>query len=551
MYSVKEILNLLEVKNLMKMRINLGKTVALTLALVMLFGLMPMTVMATGTLETPEEFAVESELGLLSTTTPIGTVLVDYGGVRIIYQGFVRERQSFFLCVQIQNNSPYFIIVQTRNATINGHNVTGVFSEEITQGNISNARVNYGSTTLSRIGVDSVDQITHMAVDFLVLFGGHVPSTRHQARVVINGSQPPPSIPPAPPPPLPLPVTEIGAVLLDRDGVRITYQGFWRGAASASVQFNIRIENNTDELRNVRIRRESVNRIMIDGILNQTVPARSVRDAGIQFTDATLLRNGITNVDQIAQTHFEFRVSDSPFLSGNLFTVPDVIITIPQQNSVDLMPGEDTPNGPQLGWLPPLPVPELFPDSQNHWAAGVRNPDDTNYIGWAMANGITAGFPDETFRPNGRVTRAEFTAFLYRIAEGGTPPVRPELGFADMRQAQWHHDYVAWAYSEDIVTGFSSNNTFRPNNPITREQLVLMLFRYMGEESVATDVLSEFSDSNRITSWARDAMNWAAYHGLIGRGGTLNPGGNATRAETLAILHRVVETFEIPAPQTP
>ena len=107
--------------------------------------------------------------------------------------------------------------------------------------------------------------------------------------------------------------------------------------------------------------------------------------------------------------------------------------------------------------------------------------------------------------------------------------------------------YVAWAHSEGIVTGFPADNTFRPGRPITREQLVLMLFRYAGE-SVSTDVLGNFNDSHRISSWAREAMNWAAHHELIGRGGTLNPAGNATRAETLAILHRVVDTFNIPAP---
>ena len=150
-----------------------------------------------------------------------------------------------------------------------------------------------------------------------------------------------------------------------------------------------------------------------------------------------------------------------------------------------------TPPPPSNGWQSPVPVSQLFPDSQNHWAAGVRNPDDTNYIGWAMANDITSGFPNGTFRPNGNVTRAQFTAFLYRIAEGGTPPVRPELEFGDMRQADWHHGYVAWAYSEDIVAGFPSNNTFRPDNQITREQLVLTLFRYVGESNVSTLISQE------------------------------------------------------------
>jgi len=247
-------------------------------------------------------------------------------------------------------------------------------------------------------------------------------------------------------------------------------------------------------------------------------------------------------------------VSTTFVMPNQAVTVTANFENIPQQgNGQEPSPPPPPPPPPPPHpneWQPPVPVPELFDDSQNHWAAGVRNPDDTNYIGWAVANEITSGFTDGTFRPNDSVTRAQFTAFLYRIAVGGEPPESPELGFADMRQTQWHHDYVAWAYSEDIVTGFQANNTFRPGIEITREQLVLMLFRYAGDSTnaVSTNVLGNFADSYRTSAWAREAMNWAAYHELIGRGGTLNPGGNATRAETLAILHRVVDTFNIPAP---
>ena len=201
-------------------------------------------------------------------------------------------------------------------------------------------------------------------------------------------------------------------------------------------------------------------------------------------------------------------------------------------------------------WEAPIPRSQLFHDSRQHWAAGVRA-NTTNYIGWALANNITTGIagthPPE-FRPNANVSRAQFTAFLYRIAEGGTPPRRPTLGFRDMNQGQWHHNYVAWAYSRGIVTGFHGDNTFRPGRPITREQLVVMLHRYVGGPAVP-NVLGNFPDSGQVSSWARDSMNWAAHHGIIGRGGgNLNPGGNATRAETLAMLHRVVTTFNIPAP---
>ena len=86
----------------------------------------------------------------------------------------------------------------------------------------------------------------------------------------------------------------------------------------------------------------------------------------------------------------------------------------------------------------------------------------------------------------------------------------------------------------------------------SREQIAAMLYRYVGGGVPApADRLGSYTDQGRISTWvgARDAVNWAVYHGIMGRNTTtLNPGGNATRAEAVAMLHRVVETFNIPAP---
>jgi hypothetical protein len=77
-----------------------------------------------------------------------------------------------------------------------------------------------------------------------------------------------------------------------------------------------------------------------------------------------------------------------------------------------------------------------------------------------------------------------------------------------------------------------------------------MLYRYIGGGVPAPENrLGGYTDHNAISSWARDAVNWAVYNGIMGVGSnTLNPRGNATRAEAVTMLHRVVETFNISAP---
>lgn len=106
---------------------------------------------------------------------------------------------------------------------------------------------------------------------------------------------------------------------------------------------------------------------------------------------------------------------------------------------------------------------------------------------------------------------------------------------------------VKWAVKNEIVDGYG-NGKFGPEDVITREQMAVILYRYAafkGLDMTKTADLSKFTDSGKISSWAKPALSWAAAEGLVsGKGsGILDPLGSATRAEAAAILHRFCENM--------
>jgi alpha-tubulin suppressor-like RCC1 family protein len=198
-----------------------------------------------------------------------------------------------------------------------------------------------------------------------------------------------------------------------------------------------------------------------------------------------------------------------------------------------------TPAASASGWLPPATSLPFTDVPGNAWFR--------DYVAWAFANDITTGTSPTTFSPSANVTRGQFVTFLYRIA--GTPAVSGSHGFHDVPAGIFFTTPVLWAAQTGVTTGTSST-TFAPNANITREQLVTMLHRYIGDlglnTTAPTDALNGFPDGGSVSSWAVTAMRWGAHNGIIGAGGTLNPRGNATRAETVAMLQRSVSTFDIP-----
>ncbi len=164
--------------------------------------------------------------------------------------------------------------------------------------------------------------------------------------------------------------------------------------------------------------------------------------------------------------------------------------------------------------------------------------DDVMY---AYDNGIMNGTSATAFSPNATATRAMFATMLHRLA--GEPQVELMYGnFADVMQGSWYEMAIAWASKNGIVSGIAPE-TVGVDMPVTREQLVTMLWRYEGEPRIADyEGLTAFSDIAELDAYAQSAMVWAHAEGIItGKSDTiLAPNASATRAEISAIFHRYI-----------
>ena len=173
--------------------------------------------------------------------------------------------------------------------------------------------------------------------------------------------------------------------------------------------------------------------------------------------------------------------------------------------------------------------------------------DDADPTAWyhdgvhfALENGMMNGVGDGKFDPDGTTTRAMIVTILYRLE--GEPVIRSGMPFSDVKESDWYAKAVSWAESKGIVNGFE-DGTFRPNAPITREQLAAILYRYEQSKGGgfvgAWMFLLDYPDAAEISSWADEAMHWCVMHEIIkGKDGRLVPGGNATRAEAATMLMR-------------
>ena len=174
------------------------------------------------------------------------------------------------------------------------------------------------------------------------------------------------------------------------------------------------------------------------------------------------------------------------------------------------------------------------------------------YVEYMLENGYMNGMGVSTFAPNGNVTRAQLVTILYRIA--GSPRVTGMKNpFSDVAAGTWYTNAVIWAAENGIVNGVTAT-TFAPNNNITREQLATILYRYHGGLKPLNNNLSAFKDREAISSYARDAMNWAVGKGILnGSDGLLMPSSSATRVQTAAMLTRYLESetiFQVPTDPT-
>ncbi len=180
-------------------------------------------------------------------------------------------------------------------------------------------------------------------------------------------------------------------------------------------------------------------------------------------------------------------------------------------------------------------VTQMFTDVTKNWAyPGIQ---------YCVTHGIMGGMGDGTFAPTGTTTRAQIVQILYNLE--GTPAVSGTTPFTDLT-ANWYKPAILWAYQNNVVAG-TSPTTFDPDQPVTREQIAVILTQYMFhvlkmERTWTPADLSTFPDGANVSGWAKEAMQDAVALGLIN--GTkapdgkvyLDPQGSAARQQVATIL---------------
>ena len=178
--------------------------------------------------------------------------------------------------------------------------------------------------------------------------------------------------------------------------------------------------------------------------------------------------------------------------------------------------------------------PRQLIDYADHWAADM--------IDIAVSKGWVNGYPDNTFKPDNTLTRADFVTLLARLS-GETLDSAASSPFPDVPVNEYYAASVSWAVSAGIISGFE-DGTFRPTDAITREQMAHIMTLYLKHKGMqiqsSDDAAALIPDLDQIQSWAKDDVLFCYANGLLnGRGEGFVPQGNATRAEACTILLRM------------
>ncbi|MCY9514237.1 S-layer homology domain-containing protein [Paenibacillus apiarius] len=189
------------------------------------------------------------------------------------------------------------------------------------------------------------------------------------------------------------------------------------------------------------------------------------------------------------------------------------------------------PGGGIGPYTPPVASHEPLRDIRGHWAEST--------IAQLVADHTVSGYEDSTFRPNRRVTRAEFAQMIV-----GAYKLKPRAGRVYPDTAKhWAKDAIATAQSYGIVQGYDEN-TYGPNDWITREQMAVMLVKasHLPKRSLAQPY-KRFTDTYLLSGWAEQDVYTAIAHGILGgyEDRKLKPLHRATRAEAAVMLHNALQ----------
>lgn len=255
---------------------------------------------------------------------------------------------------------------------------------------------------------------------------------------------------------------------------------------------------------------------------------------------APITENGtVTITPESAKSGEKVTITSKP---DDGYTIGSVTVTDSSGKSVSVM---DNGNNTYIFTMPAsqVTVTATFVAIETPWVNTFTDVSKSDWfydgVAYAAQNGLMQGVGGDKFNPSGTTSRGMIATILYRL-EG--EPAASQSTFTDVAAGQYYTDAVAWAAANKIVEGYG-NNTFGPNDDITREQMATILYRYAdykGYDVSELADLSGYTGQEKISSWALTAMRWANNKDIItGRTTTtLVPKGTATRAEATVLLAR-------------
>lgn len=204
------------------------------------------------------------------------------------------------------------------------------------------------------------------------------------------------------------------------------------------------------------------------------------------------------------------------------FTMPDGAVTV---NAVF----------ERIEYQPEVPAAPVWVNPFTDVSASAWHYDAVKFV---SANSLMHSVDNTVFAPDANLSRAMLAQILYN--KEGRPAITGSV-FSDVADGVWYSDAVTWAAAQGIVGGYG-NGFFGPKDPVTREQLAVMLWRYAGSPAAANREL-RFADAGMVSGYASEALCWAVENGILnGYGdGRLGPDGLATRAQVAQMLKNYLE----------
>ena len=180
----------------------------------------------------------------------------------------------------------------------------------------------------------------------------------------------------------------------------------------------------------------------------------------------------------------------------------------------------------------PDPDPKALSDIKGHWAEP--------FIQGLFDKGLISGFNDGTFKPDDKMTRAQYAALLVKAFNPA--PKRDGIQFTDVAADFWAKDVIQQAYRSQFVSGFP-NNTFRPNDNVQRVQVIVSVVSGLGLSAPDLTALNAYDDRNAIPDYAKDEVATATKKQIVvnyPQLKKLNPNTDATRAEVAALVYQAL-----------